>query len=407
MKKIVLFFLLILSVFLPSCENNVIFNYNPENVKEARFIKIEKVDPQTGEINCDEDFSTNTYYLYFNVKGTYSSPITPEHPKLGDFAENTKLIFLKQNGEVEDKITANKLEFDSIGKTLSNRQNLHFFLDGTKDNGDDSSGISNTIFGYILSALSSYLSNESNNYDNSEITYPTLDYFGAKYTLFSAKSGLEDVTNHTVSKTKQYIRDITNMLSYLETGSTNDTSLSSQYNTFSDNKRYLFEAYNTVSQAMIDDTNNKNKNLFLFLVGYDYRYYDETLKASEEFQNLENEMFTKASQQDYPTFIVANRSDSRSFKEPYGSEIDKKLKKLTCLSNGAYFKEKANSSVLINFSESTNVINSVIGQVMYGYWRVKVTLDPSITGDYQGQLKFEYSGSGENQTVTVSYKIVR
>ncbi len=411
MKKIVLFFLLIFALFLPSCENNVIFNYNPENVKEARFIKAEKVDLQTGEVNCESDFNTNSYYLYFNVKGSYSSPITPLHPTLGDFDKNTKLVFLKNNGEVDNNVVANpnKLEFDSIGKTIENRQNIHFFLDVTKDNGDDSSGIiSCSSFGFILTSLNSYISGESTNYDKDEISYPTSEYFGVKYTQFSAKLGLEDVINHTTSTTKQYLRDIDKISSYLETNSQNSTSLSYVCNSNTiDNKRYFFEAYNTVSQAMSDDRNNKNKNLFLFLLGYDYRYYDETLKATEIFQNLESEMFTKAAQQDYPTFIIANRSDSKSFKEPYGSDIDKKLKKLACLTKGAYFKDKIGTNIPINFSESAATISGLIGQVMYGYWKIKITLDPSITGDYEGQVKFEYTNGGDNQTVTVSYKIVR
>lgn len=415
MKKV--FILIMAFLFMISCENNVIISYNPESFKDIQFVKFEKIDQNSNLVTCEEDAETNSYYVYFILKGSFGSSITPDHPSLGNIENEFEIKFLEKSGTPDSNIqlSSTKLEFvENVGTTdKTARQNLHFLVDFTKSNSEGTTpslsggfGSSTTELSKILTAIKSFLTDTP---------------FGIKYSAFTSKdkSNLENYIVYPVNR--RYDTEKKNIELYLSPNS-NKSDYSSLFATISDTHRKLFDSYDRVITSMKEDVNNINKNLILISDGYEEAFYETAEKNLDSCFNettqvntcksekTEDEIFTLASTQKIPVFIGVNRSSIKSFPTTDGKDkiIDKKFRKLACITNGAYFSEYQEGSEFKNMTyNDMGKVFGILEHAVFGIWRVKINFENTFTEKYEGKIKIEYKGGDGNETSETLYKIVK
>ncbi len=423
MKKV--FILIMAFLFMISCENNVVLQYNPESFKDIQFVKFEKIDQNSNLVTCEEDVETNSYYVYFILKGSFGSPITPDHPSLGNIENEFEIKFLEKSGTPDSNIqlSSTKLEFvENTDKTA--RQNLHFLIDFTNSATEGttpslSGGITSVNkLSDVLGRIGSFFENLDNHFNNDKITFPTSDFFGVKYSAFTSKN-VEEPIVYPISR--RYDTKLNDILSYLDFN-TAKTDYKSIYGTSSYTHRKLFDAYDKTVNLMLEDTSNKNKNLVFIVSGYEETFYETaeknldscfnetTQKNPCKSEKTESDMFALAATQKIPVFISANRSDSKSFPTTDGKDkiIDKKFRKLACLTNGVYFSEYQEGSEFKNMTyNDIGIVFGILEHAVFGIWRVKINFENTFTEKYEGKIKIEYKGSNTNETSETLYKIVK
>lgn len=422
MKKV--FILIMTFLFMISCENNVIISYNPESFKDIQFVKFEKIDQNSNLVTCEEDVETNSYYVYFILKGSFGSPITPDHPSLGNIEKEFEIKFLEKSGTTDPniQISSDKLEFvENVGTTdKTARQNLHFLMDFTKTATEGttpslSGGITSTELSECLTALKSFSENAETHFNSEKIILPTNDFFGFKFSAFTSKDVDEPIV-YPISR--KYDTKQQTILSYLNYNSAK-TDYKSLYTTASDTHRKLYDSYDKAVNLMIEDTSNKNKNLIFLVSGYEEGFYetnnelatclvDTTNKCKSV--KTESDMFTLAGTQKIPVFIGANRNDTKSFPTTDGKDkaIDKKFRKLACITNGAYFSEYQEGNEFKNMTyNDMGKVFSILEHAVFGVWRVKINFENTFTEKYEGKIKIEYKGGDNNETSETLYKIVK
>jgi len=443
---IFLFFLLL----LPACENGVIISYNPDELSSTKFIKSEKLKSGTDELNCDysdpshQHNDGDSYYIYFTLKSGQDSPINPENELFVELAKTLDIEFQKQETEnnfVEDNDihTEGPIEFVSLGKDLTKRQNFNFLIDLMSKEpcieGSDintcslSFGLEQSVFNNFLGKILAYLSSEKIIFDKKHSDFIEDDFIGVNYMAFSAETD-DDIW--LAELTKIYLDNMDKCSGSLNSNKDKvlcwlELNDEGTYKDLRENAKFhrkLWDAYIKAANIVKDDS-SKNKNIILLTSGYEEGYYDVDglLDPKNQSISTEEQFFDAIKASDnIPVFIAPQtaRAELSSFPEnggvaPDGTDIDNKFYKLACLTNGAYFPEVPNKQlewrpVGINDYNSTNGVIGKMKSASYGMWRVKVKFKNTANTDraYTGAFKIiSNTGSKKLETSLVGYKVIR
>ena len=448
MKLLLATIFIIFLLLLSSCENGVVLSYNPDELGSARFVKAEKV--KNNELDCNygeashKHVQGDTYYIYFTLSSSNSTPINPENPKFSDIQKSMQITFEKKDASgnyVSDsaiQVDKNSIEFLKFGKNLNNRQNFNFLIDLYEESCLQSSdpnlcalsgGLNFNNFKDMVNKISTALVNLYYNYTSETANFIEDDFLGVKYFAMSVADS-DSSSAYTKEMTSTYLTDMGDVQGSLNEPKNrkkirgwleaNDGgSYLDLKNSYSKYHRKLFDGFIEVAENIKGDS-HKNKSLVLITAGYDESYYDTTsgLEQGNKSSHSEDDFFNALTFDDnIQVFIVPeDRSDKKSFPDETGEEIDNKFYKLACLTNGAYYpylyRESDNAWKPVKPSDfSAKMVIGNIKEASYGMWRVKITLDEATTDSryYEGGFKVSVKGvmGDDITTQMIGYRIVR